>query len=104
MTKYRKKPVVIDAVRVTAADYNEQAGWDGLPFVPMPQWVFDAVEDGVLVPSVPRNTDYAEWRVTTLEGEHWGTPGDWLIRGVMGELYFCKPDVFEATYVAVEES
>ena len=48
--------------------------------------------------------DGQEWgvlRVTTLEGEHIASPGDWLIKGVKGEFYFCKPDVFEATYEPV---
>lgn len=96
--QYRKKPVVVEAVQLTAADFNWQAGWDGLPFRPLPQWVVDAVESGALVPGTPHNTDYSQWRVTTLEGEHWGSPGDWLIRGVAGELYFCKPDIFAETY------
>lgn len=103
-TRYRKKPVVVEAVQLTAADFNWQAGWDGLPFRPLPQWVVDAVESGALVPGTPHNTDYSQWRVTTLEGEHWGSPGDWLIRGVAGELYFCKPDIFAATYEPVGAS
>ena len=39
----------------------------------------------------------------TLEGEHVASPFDWLIRGVSGEFYFCKPDVFEATYEPADE-
>lgn len=39
--------------------------------------------------------------VTTLEGVHVVTPGDWIITGVKGEHYPCKPDIFEATYEAV---
>jgi hypothetical protein len=41
------------------------------------------------------------WRIGTLEGPHEVTPGDWIIRGVKGEFYPCKPDIFEATYEAV---
>lgn len=75
MTKYRKKPVVIDAVQ----------------FV------------GQKVPGVVRtsltNTGYG---IETLEGFHVVTPGDWIITGVKGERYACKPDIFEATYEEVE--
>jgi hypothetical protein len=40
--------------------------------------------------------------ITTLEGGHEVTPGDWIITGVKGEQYPCKPDIFEATYEAAE--
>ena len=40
------------------------------------------------------------WRIGTLEGPHEVTPGDWIIRGVKGEFYPCKPDIFEMTYEA----
>lgn len=39
--------------------------------------------------------------ISTLEGLHWVNPGDWIIRGVAGEFYPCKPDVFAKTYEAV---
>ena len=44
-----------------------------------------------------------KFRVKTLEGTMEGNDGDWLIEGIKGELYPCKPDVFEATYEKVEE-
>lgn len=40
--------------------------------------------------------------IPTLEGDHRADRGDWIIRGVQGEFYPCKPDIFEATYEAVE--
>lgn len=40
--------------------------------------------------------------IQTLEGDHRANPGDWIIKGVQGELYPCKPDIFEATYEPVE--
>ena len=40
--------------------------------------------------------------IATLEGDHLVTPGDWIITGVKGEHYPCKPDIFEATYEKVE--
>ena len=39
--------------------------------------------------------------IATLEGPHWVNVGDYVIRGVRGEFYPCKPDIFEATYEAV---
>jgi len=41
--------------------------------------------------------------VETLEGKHLVTPNDWIITGVKGEIYPCKPDIFEATYEKVED-
>lgn len=106
MPKFRKKPVVIDAVQVTAADFNGTT-WDGSPFrcgdEGVPEWLTDAMDAGV-VDVEPSDCDYAIWRVGTLEDgpdsqvKHIAVPGDWIIRGVQGELYSCKPDIFEATY------
>lgn len=92
MPKFRKKPVVIEAIKWTGAYYD----CDDLP-----HWVNGAIEDGVLDPhsddfgtsDVPRDI-----AVRTPEGEMWASPGDWIIRGVKGELYPCKPDIFAATY------
>jgi hypothetical protein len=43
-----------------------------------------------------------QWYIETLEGKHWCTLGDMIIRGVKGEFYPCKPDIFAATYERVE--
>ena len=40
--------------------------------------------------------------ISTLEGAHWVSPGDWIIKGVKGEIYACKPDIFAATYEPAE--
>ena len=86
MTKYRKKPVVVEAVRFTGdvgasdiMDLDVGCGHDA-----------------------ERGCDYLT--IQTLEGEMRGYPGDYIIRGVKGELYPCKPDIFAATYESVEES
>jgi hypothetical protein len=51
----------------------------------------------------PKPEAWMPWpHVHTLEGDHTWTEGDWLIRGVKGEFYFCKPDIFAATYEPVE--
>jgi len=107
MTKYRKKPVVVEAVQVVASDWNGSS-FDGSPFSAHPGWLLEAVKTGALVPVTPNSTDYAEWEVRTLEdgadgrAKHIATPGDWIIRGVQGELYPCKPDIFAATYDEVQ--
>lgn len=101
MTKFRKKPVVIEAVRVTAADYNGR-DWDGCPFSDVPEWLAAALRDGRIVAVTPGHTDYAEWEIRTLEGTMLASPGDWIIRGVEGEIYPCKPSVFATTYEPVE--
>lgn len=84
MAKFRKKPVVIEAVQHLSNRGTETNEW--------PMWLVDAINDG---------TVYAkdgETYIRTLEGHHHATEGDWIIRGVQGELYPCKPDIFEATY------
>lgn len=87
--KYRKKPVVIEAAHYIGDGNFENHN--------VPSWAFDALEQGVLV------EHGGELKVVTLEGELTVSPGDWLIRGVQGELYPCKPDIFAATYDVVGE-
>lgn len=101
---YRKKPVVIEAVQVTAADFNPavEQGWDGSPFSELPRWLVDAISQGHMTPHTRGGTDYAQWDILTLEGVMTARPGDWIIRGVKGELYPCKPDIFAATYELAE--
>ena len=78
MGKFRKKPVVVEASRwIKPGDH---------PAVTL-RW-----EDGRSVPYIP-----------TLEGDHIVTPGDWIITGIKGEHYPCKPDIFAATYEEVTE-
>lgn len=80
MAKFRKKPVVIEAVQYRGPEDAFALG--EFARTPGALW-WDA--GGVL-------------HVRTLEGEHIASPGDWIIRGVKGEFYPCKPDVFAATY------
>jgi len=72
MTKYRKNPVVIEAT----------------------QWFKHGDHPEVKV----LNENASHGWVLTLEGGHIVTPGDWIITGVKGEHYPCKPDIFEMTY------
>lgn len=88
MPKFRKKPVVIEAVEIRRENY-------------------DAILD--LGHGSKAETLYMGWetdpvfvKVPTLEGEMIGSAGDYLIKGVAGELYPCKADIFAATYESVE--
>lgn len=100
--RYRKKPVEIDAVQFNGnqmVDDTMQPMFD-LSFV-APDWLVDAMgknegEEGAAF------CDGGYFRIVTLEGEHLARPDDWIIRGVKGELYPCKPDIFAATYEAVQ--
>lgn len=80
--KFRKKPLVIEAW------HNSDDSW------PVPVWVTNACS---LLPG-------CRFLIETLEGTMIADPGDWIIRGVKGEVYPCKPDIFEATYEPVEGS
>lgn len=106
MAQYRKLPVTIRAIKVTAADYNPalswDKAWDGSPFDHIDDedlvWLDEAARAGNLKPHNRGSTDYAQWDIETLEGTMTARPGDWIIRGVKGEIYPCKPDIFAATY------
>lgn len=87
MAKFRKKPVVIEAWKAEDILVAAEKNWKGLP-PPIAAayetggWVF--MHDGIYIP--------------TLEGSMLAQPSDWVIQGVKGEFYPCKPDIFEATY------
>lgn len=81
--KYRKKPVVIEAVQ-----YDGTFPLDFLGEAENVRASSVIGDDAVLI--------------ETLEGTMRAEKGDWIIRGVKGELYPCKPDIFEATYEAAE--
>ena len=91
--KYRKRPVVIEAFQYD----GDLKGSDGKYYVP--DWAVEALEDRVIVfDSLDSNSDPCELFINTLEGRHHATVGDYIIQGVNGELYPCKPDIFEKTY------
>lgn len=82
MTRYRKKPVVIEAVQLPFYDKGA------------PEWVGSD-------PNIIMKRDggkIIEATISTREGVMTASEGDWIIRGVKGELYPCKPDIFAATY------
>jgi len=83
MPLFRKRPVVIEAVQFTGGNTVEVVNFIGSGYRVMPDYR-DASKDVIFI--------------VTLEGEMVATAGDWIIRGVQGEFYPCKPDIFEATY------
>ena len=91
MAKYRKKPVVIDAFQFDGDLMNKHGKYY------VPSWAVNAYQDGIMFFEVP------ELYIKTLEGVHHASVGDYIIRGVNGELYPCKPDIFEKTYEKAEE-
>lgn len=99
--KYRKKPVVIDAVQWTGTNHREM--FDFLTNGNCPEEYITSD-----LPIVSDNFYIDKWKVPgglvikTLEGEHLANIGDYIIRGVCGEFYPCKPDIFRKTYEEVE--
>ena len=88
--KYRKKPVVIEAFKFDG--YFIDFAVESYP----PCWVFDGLDTGVLTVE-----NQGDLYVNTLEGKMLVSIGDYIIKGIQGELYPCKPDIFEATYEQV---
>jgi hypothetical protein len=91
--KFRKKPVVIEAVQ-----YTRRFDW--------PEWFHEAVSNTTVT---THNTGkFQDWtapcyaEIKTLEGVMRVSENDWIIKGVKGEFYPCKPDIFEMTYEAAE--
>lgn len=82
--KFRKKPIVIDAVQVTDLTFDS----------PHPN---DEHIIGLMYDPVARTV-----AIETLEGTMTASLGDWIITGVKGEHYPCKPDIFEASYEPAE--
>lgn len=81
--KFRKKPVEIEAMQYDGKDWRSIAHWMAVHGAPMGR-----TASGLL-------------RIHTLEGEMTASSGDWIIKGIAGEFYPCKSDIFEATYDAV---
>lgn len=114
-TKFRKKPVEIEAMEFgpTAPDAHALTCW-------MEENLYPGLIGNALEPESLRYPDQVEgdpsrpdkgWYIDpatgdllirTLEGDMRARPGDYVIRGVQGEFYPCKPDIFEATYELAE--
>lgn len=79
--KFRKKPVVIEAMQLTESNAESIYNWMGIQ-------------------RASKNDEVV--KIETLEGLMTANINDWIIKGVKGEFYPCKPDIFEATYEAVK--
>lgn len=80
MPRFRKKPVIVEAMRWDGTNWEEISTFTGSH-----GWI------------------KGDWIIKTLEGEMKASPGDWIIKGVKGEFYPCKPDIFEQTYEGVKD-
>lgn len=92
MAKYRKKPVTIEAFRLGVDPY-------------LPDWFMDKVTtcDITTHGGINWGDPILSCDIKTLEGVMVAQQGDYIIRGIKGEIYPCKPDIFEATYELVEK-
>ena len=95
MPKYRKKPVVVEAVRWTGSNLEEIRNFVGS----------DLIEECVELFDIKRTLKemLVDIAIDTLEGTMRVDYGDYIIKGVKGELYPCKPDIFLKTYEEVIE-
>ena len=96
--KFRKKPVVIEAFQLT-----KERRWDNSEW---PQWLHKAWNMPYLCEGAlyidPDDPERKKLVIGTLEGIHRITWGDWIIKGVKGEFYPCKPNIFKKTYEKVK--
>lgn len=90
MAKYRKKPVIIEAWQFTKENFKKGT----------PNWIKKNKRDATLWSQYGGEVIGGE--INTLEGIHQIKENDYIIKGVKGELYPCKPDIFEKTYEKVE--
>lgn len=101
--KFRKKPVVVEAVQLLWRNWHEICSHAGVGKLS------DGKPEGCYVgpDNTPREgheyKDKIGLKIPTLEGLMIGIQGDWIIKGIKGEIYPCKPDIFEATYERVED-
>jgi hypothetical protein len=104
--RYRKKPVVIEAVQLRWDTWNEMCDFAGVGKLEggKPEGTF-LNADGQPIegfPGVEGGNGRIGLLIPTLEGLMIGLENDWIIKGIKGEFYPCKPDIFEATYELVE--
>jgi hypothetical protein len=91
--RYRKRPVVIKAEQLT----YDNAG-------AIVQWIVENGHKAVMRGGPGGGSRGGTVIIHTLEGNHLADVGDWIIRGVQGEFYPCKPDIFDATYEPADEA
>ena len=99
--KFRKKPVVIEAFQMTRERRASNIEW---PEWLHKAWNMDHPQEGAVWPENYPNSDGTDRLcIGTLEGVYIVSWNDWIIQGVKGEIYACKPDIFEATYDRVDD-
>ena len=96
--KYRKKPVEIEAVQLTFANWSEICDFVQLP------WGTEGVHGCYSDKGVESDSgEKIGLIIPTLEGDMLANENDYIIKGVHGEFYPCKPDIFEETYEPVDK-
>ncbi len=98
MPKFRKRPVIIEAFQLTAVTRADNSTW---PEWLNRAWQMQLEKPGCVAPWYAGAGD-GPLVIFTLEGPHRAEYGDWIIQGVKGELYPCKPDIFALTYEAAD--
>ena len=89
--RYRKKPIIVEAIQ-----------WDGtVAGMIKIKSSFKELKDSLLSCNYTTGS-VIHWSICTLEGRHVVSEGDYIIKGIEGEFYPCKPDIFEKTYEPVE--
>lgn len=93
MAKFRKKPVVVEALQ-----------WNGLNLQEIKAFVGENLKYDIIDTAwqVGKGTPHVNIIIHTLEGDHFCSKGDYIIKGICGDFYPCKPDIFEKTYESVE--
>lgn len=97
--RFRKKPIVIEAFQMTRQRRDDNGEW---PTWLNQAWQKEPHEVGSLHIR-PLDETGESLAISTMEGPHEVSWDDWIIRGIKGELYPCKPDIFEATYERAED-
>lgn len=97
--RYRKKPVVIEAFQMTKERRWNNQDWPSWLHL---AWSKDRDKEGALQVRDTGEGTGELLDIVSLEGKHHVSWGDYIIQGIKGELYACKPDIFETTYELAE--
>jgi hypothetical protein len=90
--RYRKKPVIIDAFQFTGGPDQKED----------PEWIVEAIKNKTVGVYSMNENGICKLEIQTLEGTMAANVGDYVIKGIEGEIYPCKPDIFEKTYEPVK--
>ena len=96
VVRFRKKPVEVEAMRWPRIRSRDSG--ISVRAQPFHDWIGEDFTEQAW-----DGQGYLYGRIKTLEGTMEAAPGDWIIKGIKGEFYPCKPDIFEATYERVED-